>query len=66
VKTVSLSYQLPNTFLSKAHIKGANVFVNGQNLLTFTNYKVGDPEQPGSFTTFPIQRIVAMGLHLTF
>lgn len=66
VKTVSLSYQLPNTFLSKAHIKGATVFANGQNLLTFTNYKVGDPEQPGSFTAFPIQRIVAMGLNLTF
>lgn len=66
VKTVSLSYQLPNAFLNKAHMKGASVFVNAQNLLTFTNYKVGDPETPGSFSGFPVQRILAFGLNLNF
>lgn len=66
IKTAALSYQLPNTLLNKVHIKGASVFVNGQNLLTFTNYKVGDPETPGVFTSFPIQRIVAFGLNLKF
>ena len=66
IKTASLSYQLPNTLLNKVHIKAASVFVNGQNLLTFTNYKVGDPETPGVFTSFPIQRIVAFGLNLKF
>ena len=66
IKTVSLSYQFPTSLLNKVHIKGASVFVNGQNLLTFTNYKVGDPETPGIFTSFPIQRIVAFGLNLKF
>jgi len=66
VKTVSLYYQLPNAFLKKIHIKGGNVFINGQNLLTFTDYKAGDPEQPGSYTSFPIQRILALGLNLKF
>jgi len=66
VKTVSLSYQLPDAFLKKIDIKGGSVFINGQNLLTFTDYKVGDPELPGSFTSFPIQRILAFGLNLKF
>jgi TonB-linked SusC/RagA family outer membrane protein len=66
VKTASLSYQLPNALLNKLHIKGASVFMNAQNLLTFTNYKVGDPEQPGSFTSFPVQRVLAFGLNLKF
>ena len=66
LKTASLSYQLPGTLLNKVHIKGASIFVNGQNLLTFTNYKVGDPETPGVFTSFPIQRIMAFGLNLKF
>jgi hypothetical protein len=66
IKTASLSYQLPNALLNKMHIKSASVFVNGQNLLTFTDYKVGDPETPGVFTSFPIQRIVAFGLNLKF
>ena len=66
VKTVSLSYQLPDVFLKKMHIKGGSVFMNGQNLLTFTDYKAGDPELPGSYTSFPIQRILAFGLNLKF
>jgi TonB-linked SusC/RagA family outer membrane protein len=66
VKTVSLSYQLPNALLHKIHMKGASVFANAQNLLTFTNYKVGDPEIPGSFSSFPVQRILAFGLNLKF
>jgi len=66
VKTVSLSYQLPDAFLKKIHIKGGSVFMNAQNLLTFTDYKAGDPELPGSYTSFPIQRILAFGLNLKF
>jgi len=66
VKTVSLSYALPDAFLRKVHIQGGNIYVNAQNLLTITNFKVGDPEQPYSFPTFPLQRIVAFGLNLKF
>ena len=66
VKTAALSYALPDAFLQKVHIKGGSIYVNAQNLLTITNYKFGDPEQPGNFTSFPIQRIVAFGLNFKF
>lgn len=66
VKTVSLSYTLPDAFLQKVHVKGGSIYVNAQNLFTITNYKVGDPEQPGTFTAFPLQRIVAFGLTFKF
>jgi hypothetical protein len=42
------------------------VYVNAQNLLTFTDYKVSDPEQFSDFTNFPLQRIVAFGLSFNF
>ena len=64
VKTAALSYTLPGTFLKKAHLQGASIYVNAQNLFTITNYKFGDPEQPGSYTSFPLQRIIALGLNL--
>jgi len=64
VKTVSVAYEIPQTWAHKMHLKGGSIFVNAQNLLTFTNSKVGDPEQPSSFSAFPIQRIVALGLNL--
>ncbi|WP_316834934.1 SusC/RagA family TonB-linked outer membrane protein [Pedobacter nutrimenti] len=66
VKTVALSYSLPDAWVQKVNVKGAGIFINAQNLFTITNYKFGDPEQPGSFTTFPLQRIVAFGLNLKF
>ncbi|WP_172335474.1 SusC/RagA family TonB-linked outer membrane protein [Mucilaginibacter sp. SG564] len=66
VKTVSLSYQLSDKILKKLHVKGFSIYANAQNLLTFTNYKVGDPETPGQFTTFPVQRVLAFGMNLKF
>jgi hypothetical protein len=66
VKTAALSYALPEAFLQKVHIKDGSIYVNAQNLFTITNYKVGDPEQPGNYTAFPLQRIVAFGLSLKF
>jgi len=66
VKTVALSYALPDAFLKKVHIQGARIYLNAQNLLTITNYKVGDPEEPGNYTVFPVQRIIAFGLNLHF
>jgi TonB-linked SusC/RagA family outer membrane protein len=66
VKTVALSYAFPDAWVEKVKVKNASVFVNAQNLFTITNYKFGDPEQPGNFTAFPLQRIVAFGLNLKF
>ncbi|HEY4964240.1 MAG TPA: hypothetical protein VIH90_06090, partial [Candidatus Saccharimonadales bacterium] len=44
IKNVSLSYSLPNRWISKAGIKGVRVSANVQNLLTITKYKGYDPE----------------------
>ncbi|MNX79872.1 TonB dependent receptor [compost metagenome] len=62
LKTMSLSYSLPDTWLKKAYVRNCRIFINAQNLLTITNYKVGDPEQFG-FTGVPLQRTVAFGLN---
>jgi hypothetical protein len=66
LKTVSLSYSLPAGLLKKWHMKDCRAYINAQNLLTFTNFKVADPEQFGDFAAFPIQRIVACGLSFNF
>jgi TonB-linked SusC/RagA family outer membrane protein len=66
IKTAAMSYALPDAWVKKVNIKGASIYVNAQNLFTITNYKFGDPEQPGNFTSFPLQRIVAFGLNLKF
>ena len=65
MKTVALSYSFPDAYLKKAHIQGARIYINAQNLLTFTNYKVGDPET-FSYTSVPVQRTIVCGLNFNF
>jgi hypothetical protein len=66
LKTLSLSYALPDRLLRSAHIHDFRIYCNAQNLLTITNYNVADPETFSDFTQFPVQRIVAFGLNCNF
>jgi TonB-linked SusC/RagA family outer membrane protein len=66
LKTVSLSWSLPEAFCKKAHFQNARIYLNAQNLLTITSWKVADPEQFASYAVFPIQRTVACGLNFNF
>jgi TonB-linked SusC/RagA family outer membrane protein len=62
LKTLSLSYTITSAFIKKAGLTDFRIYANGQNLLTITNYKVGDPETPGQIAIIPIQRTIVFGL----
>jgi TonB-linked SusC/RagA family outer membrane protein len=64
LKNVSLSYNLPDKIRNKLHVNEARLFIQGQNLLTFTNYQGLDPETLG--TTLPPLRMLTGGFHFTF
>jgi len=66
LKTASIYYTLPQSILKKTGIRECRFFVNAQNLLTVTNYKLGDPEQEGALFTIPLQRTIAGGLSFNF
>lgn len=66
LQTVSLSYEVPANVVKKAGMKRAMFYVNAQNLLTITSYKMGDPETPGSLYGIPLQRIIVGGISLDF
>ncbi len=61
LKNISLSYELP-LILKNTHCK---VSVQGQNLLTFTKYKDGDPEFI-SYGFLPPLKVITAGFQLTF
>ncbi len=44
LKDITLSYNLPKSFIGKIGISNARVYFNGSNLLTFSKYKIADPE----------------------
>jgi TonB-linked SusC/RagA family outer membrane protein len=61
LKSMALSYNLP---LGKDSGNSCRISLQGQNLLTFTKYKAGDPEQLSGFLP-PLKRIT-LGVQLYF
>jgi TonB-linked SusC/RagA family outer membrane protein len=67
LKTAQLSYNLPTTFLSRWGVKNAAVYAQGLNLLTFSKFKLWDPElNTSNGNTYPNVRTITMGLNLKF
>ena len=63
MKNLSLSWQIPFVWSQKAHIKNARLYLQGQNLLTFTRYLGLDPETRSSITLPPL-RILTFGFQI--
>jgi len=63
LKNVNLNYTVKQGFAKKIGFKNLNIYLRGQNLLTFTNYLGIDPETLG--TTFPPIRLYTIGLQAT-
>lgn len=64
LSNASLSWRLPAPWLQKVRAKSARIYMQGQNLFTFTDFKGEDPEA-GS-TALPVLRVVTMGAQINF
>jgi TonB-dependent starch-binding outer membrane protein SusC len=65
LKNLAFAYSLPSSLLKKLFIKDCAVYINAENLLTITGYKVGDPETQTIYEV-PLQRIIVAGVKLNF
>jgi len=63
VKNISLSWQLPDAWNKKAHMQNCRVYVQGQNLLTFTKYTGLDPETQ-SISSLPPLMVMTFGIQI--
>lgn len=63
LKNVFLSYQFPAALTERVHIKRLRIYLQGQNLLTFTRYQGLDPETQSS--ALPPLRMLTGGLQVT-
>ena len=67
LKTAQIAYNLPASLLSKVGVKNSSVYLQGINLLTFSNFKLWDPElNTDNGTSYPNVRVIAMGVNLKF
>ena len=75
LKFFELGYTLPTPILSKMNIKNCRIYLNAENLLTFSKYNNIDPEVRSSndlqkgvdnINRLPLAKIFTVGLNFTF
>lgn len=66
VKTAELGYTLPQSLLKRYKIANLRIYLSGTNLLTFSNFKLWDPEMGGNGLAYPVQRVFNLGLNINF
>ncbi len=73
IRNLQLGYAFNQNILSKARVKSLRIYLNAQNLATFTNSTGYTPEIGGSATgfgidngTYPVPAIYTVGINLNF
>lgn len=66
LKSVEGGYTLPKQWSKRAHMNSMRIYFSGLNLLTFSKFKLWDPELAGNGFAYPIQKVYNVGLKFEF
>jgi len=66
LKSVELGYTLPESMIKRLHVKDLRLYVSGTNLLSFSKFKLWDPEMAGNGLGYPIQKVYNVGIQFSF
>lgn len=69
LKTVTLNYNLPKKWIQPAMLKDVSIYVQGENLLTFSKQQGLDPEQALGGVTYwryPAMKTLSFGINVKF
>lgn len=66
LKSLEIGYSLPQNMVHKWGLNMIRIYLNGSNLLTFSKFKLWDPEMGSNGLGYPIQRVFNIGLNVNF
>lgn len=66
LKSLEVGYSLPREVIRKVRLANVRVYLSGTNLLTFSKFKLWDPEMGGQGLGYPIQKVYNIGIQLSF
>jgi TonB-linked SusC/RagA family outer membrane protein len=66
LKQAEFGYTVPGKWKNRMHIGNLRVYLSGTNLLLWSRFKLWDVEMAGNGLGYPIQRVVNLGVNLTF
>lgn len=66
LKKVEFGYTLPRILSKKMNLEKLRIYCSGTNLLTWSNFKLWDPEMAGNGLKYPIQQVFNIGINVNF
>ncbi|MDP4204543.1 MAG: SusC/RagA family TonB-linked outer membrane protein, partial [Bacteroidota bacterium] len=66
LKSLELGFTVPPKVSERIKLSKCRFYVNGTNLLTFSKFKLWDPEMGGNGLGYPIQRVFNVGVLVEF
>jgi TonB-linked SusC/RagA family outer membrane protein len=66
LKSAEMGYSLPHKWIEKLRLTSARFYVSGTNMLLFSKFKLWDVELGGNGLNYPLQRVINLGINLSF
>jgi TonB-linked SusC/RagA family outer membrane protein len=66
LKSAEIGYSLPESIAKKAKFTSLRFYVSGTNLLLFSKFKIWDVELGNNGLNYPLQRVINLGINLSF
>ncbi|TKG95232.1 TonB-dependent receptor [Puteibacter caeruleilacunae] len=66
LKSAEIGYSLPRGLINRWNIKKFRLYCSGTNLLTFSKFKLWDPEMGSNGLGYPVQTVLNLGFQVSF
>ncbi|WNH08379.1 hypothetical protein [Thalassobellus suaedae] len=66
LKSAEIGYNLPDSFTKKLKMDKVRLYASGTNLFVLSNFKLWDPELAGNGLSYPNQKVLNLGLNVSF
>ncbi|MCW3106660.1 MAG: SusC/RagA family TonB-linked outer membrane protein, partial [Segetibacter sp.] len=66
LKSLEVGYTIPQRLLKRMQISNFRIYFNGLNLITWSTFKLWDPELGGNAFSYPIQKVFNGGINVNF
>lgn len=64
LKSLEIGYTVPPRILKRLKITNCRIYFNGLNLVTWSKFKMWDPELRGNGFSYPIQKVYNLGINI--
>jgi hypothetical protein len=66
LKAVEFGYTFQSAQLKTTGVDNIRIYYSGTNLLTWSKFKLWDPEMAGNGLGYPVQKVHNIGLQISF